>query len=65
MTPPDEAEVELEVAARRLGVEIPADLKGGVLHGYRGLREMTALLRRAEAEQRDEFDPGAGKESRA
>jgi ornithine cyclodeaminase/alanine dehydrogenase-like protein (mu-crystallin family) len=41
----DEAEAELDQATRRLGIEIPADLKGGVLHGYRGLREMTARLR--------------------
>ena len=62
MTPRDEAEAEaeLEVAARRLGIEIPEDLKGGVLRGYRGLRELTALLRRAEAEQRDRTGAGAG-----
>lgn len=53
MTSRDEAEVELEVAARRLGIEIPEDLKAGVLHGYRGLRELTALLRRAELERRE------------
>jgi hypothetical protein len=52
-----EAEAELEVAARRLGIEIPEDLKGGVLHGYRGLREMTSLLR-------DEPGAGEGGESR-
>lgn len=60
MTSRDEAEVELEVAARRLGIEIPEDLKVGVLHGYRGLRELTALLRRAEMEGRE----GAGGEGR-
>jgi hypothetical protein len=65
MTSRDEVELELDVAARRLGIEIPEDLKGGVLHGYRGLREMTALLRRAEAEQRDEPGAGAGRGSRA
>lgn len=54
MTSHDEAGLELEIAARRLGIEIPEHLKGGVLHGYRGLREMTALLRRAAAEQQAE-----------
>lgn len=44
-------ELELEVATRRLSMEIPAGLHSGVLHGYRGLRELTALLHRAEAEQ--------------
>ena len=61
----EEAEVELEVAARRLGIEVPADLRGGVLHGYRGLRDMTALLRRAEAEQQDEPAVRGRGESRA
>ena len=65
MTSRDEAEVELEVAARRLGIEIPEDLKAGVLHGYRGLRELTALLRRAEAEQRDRPGAGEGRRSHA
>lgn len=65
MTSRDEAEVELEVAARRLGIEIPEDLKAGVLHGYRGLREMTALLRRAGAEQRDGPGAGEGRQSHA
>jgi hypothetical protein len=50
----DEAELELDVAARRLGIEIPADLAGGVLHGYRGLRDMTDLLRRAESREADQ-----------
>jgi ornithine cyclodeaminase/alanine dehydrogenase-like protein (mu-crystallin family) len=40
-------ETELEVAARRAGIELPADLKAGVLHGYRGLRELTELTRTA------------------
>jgi hypothetical protein len=47
----EDAELELEVATRRLSMEIPAALHDGVLHGYRGLRELTALLHRAEAEQ--------------
>ncbi len=55
----EEAEAEFEVAARRLDLKIPADLKGGVLAGYRGLRDMTVLLRRARAEQNDQ--PGAGR----
>ena len=61
----DEAKAEFEVAARRLSIEVPADLSGGVLHGYRGLREMTALLRRAEAEQQDEPGARGSGESRA
>jgi hypothetical protein len=40
------AELELAVMTRRLGIDVPPDLMGGVLHGYRGLRGMAALLRR-------------------
>ncbi len=40
-------ETELEVAARRAGIELPADLRAGVLPGYRGLRELTELTRTA------------------
>ena len=39
------AEPELESVTRGLGIEVPADLAGGVLHGYRALRGLTALLR--------------------
>jgi hypothetical protein len=46
-----ELELEFEIATRRLSMEIPAALHDGVLHGYRGLRDLTALLHRAEAEQ--------------
>lgn len=38
-------EAEFDVCTARLGIEVPADLKGGVLRGYRGLREMATLLR--------------------
>ncbi len=65
MTSRDETEAELEVAARRLGIEIPHDLKAGVLHGYRGLRELTALLRRAQPEQQDRPGADGERESRA
>ncbi|HEU5269370.1 MAG TPA: hypothetical protein VFU36_05540 [Jatrophihabitans sp.] len=44
-----ELAAEFDAAARRAGIEVPADLREGVLHGYRGLRGLTALLR-AEAE---------------
>jgi hypothetical protein len=40
---------EFDALTRRAGIEVPADLKDGVLRGYRGLRGLTALLR-AEAE---------------
>ena len=40
-----EIEAEFDVCTARLNIEVPADLKGGVLRGYRGLREMAALLR--------------------
>ncbi|MFF7025585.1 hypothetical protein ACFY97_31805 [Streptomyces klenkii] len=42
------AEAEFDALTGRLGIEVPADLKGGVLAGYRGLRDMTALLRGVE-----------------
>jgi hypothetical protein len=38
-------EAEFDVLTGRLGIEVPPDLKGGVLRGYRGLRAMTVLLR--------------------
>ena len=41
---PPAAELEFEAMTRRLGIEVPPDLLGGVLHGYRALRDMTALL---------------------
>ena len=64
VTDDEEAEIEFEVAIRRLDIEIPADLKGGVLHGYRGLRGMTTLLRRVTTE-RDRPGAGGRGESRA
>jgi hypothetical protein len=42
--PGDDAGLVLSLAARLAGIEIPEDLFAGVLHGYRGLREMTELL---------------------
>ncbi|MET9426907.1 MULTISPECIES: hypothetical protein [unclassified Streptomyces] len=36
---------EFDVLAGRLGIEVPADLKDGVVRGYAGLRAMTELLR--------------------
>ena len=41
-------EAEFDVLTGRLDIEVPGDLKGGVLRGYRGLRDMTALLRRVD-----------------
>ncbi|WP_378729918.1 hypothetical protein [Nocardia brasiliensis] len=38
-------EAEYDACTRRLGIEVPADLKGGILRGYRGLRDMAAALR--------------------
>lgn len=42
-------DAEFDAFTGRLGIEVPADLAGGVLHGHRALREMTALLRDADA----------------
>lgn len=44
-----ELAAEFDAITRRAGIEVPADLKDGVLYGYRGLRGLTALLR-ADAE---------------
>ncbi|MDN3025870.1 hypothetical protein [Streptomyces sp. S.PB5] len=41
----DVSEAEFDACAARLGIEVPADLKGGVLRGYQGLRAMAELLR--------------------
>jgi hypothetical protein len=38
------AEAEFDACTGQLGIEVPPDLKGGVLRGYRGLRAMAELL---------------------
>jgi hypothetical protein len=43
------AEAEFDVRTGLLGIAVPADLKGGVLRGYQGIRAMTALLREVHA----------------
>ncbi|MET9413773.1 hypothetical protein ABZY03_06205 [Streptomyces klenkii] len=50
------AEAEFDALTGRLGIDVPADLKGGVLAGYRGLRDMTALLRRVETGRTGQTD---------
>jgi hypothetical protein len=47
MTSPaeDAVAVEFTTLVRRLEIDVPADLLGGVLHGYASLNAMTALLR--------------------
>ena len=52
MTATTELAAEFDALTRRAGIEVPADLKDGVLRGYRGLRGLTALLR-AEAQPVD------------
>ncbi|MFF4060711.1 hypothetical protein ACFYZ8_26775 [Streptomyces sp. NPDC001668] len=47
------AEAEFDVLTARLGIDVPADLKGGVLRGYQGLRAMAELLRGADARHGD------------
>lgn len=51
-TPEEDADIEAEFDAvtSRLGIAVPADLKDGVLRGYRGLRDMGALLRERDGE---------------
>ncbi|MEV5380357.1 MULTISPECIES: hypothetical protein [Streptomyces] len=46
------AEAEFDALTGRLGIDVPADLKGGVLAGYQGLRDMAALLRSVETDHR-------------
>ncbi|MFK4102493.1 hypothetical protein ACI2L1_20900 [Streptomyces sp. NPDC019531] len=46
--PADATEAEFDMCTARLGIEVPADLKGGVLRGYQGLRAMAELLREAD-----------------
>lgn len=43
-----DAEEEFDAATRRLGIEVPADLRDGVLRGHVGLRARTVLLRRVD-----------------
>ncbi|MGK5546367.1 hypothetical protein ACSNOH_16785 [Streptomyces sp. URMC 127] len=54
------AEAEFDAMTGRLGIEVPADLKGGVLAGYRGLRDMTALLRAVDTGRRPGTDDRTG-----
>ncbi|MDQ0993869.1 hypothetical protein [Streptomyces sp. V3I7] len=39
---------EFDVRAGLLGIDVPADLKDGVVRGYLGLRAMSELLRGVE-----------------
>ncbi|MEU1480912.1 hypothetical protein [Streptomyces sp. NPDC005760] len=59
------AEAEFDVLTARLGIDVPADLKGGVLRGYQGLRAMAELLRGADtrhgADARQGDPPGDDK----
>jgi len=57
-----ELAAEFDAITRRAGIEVPADLKGGVLYGYRGLRALTALLR-ADAESAAAGSAAAAAES--
>jgi hypothetical protein len=52
------SEAEFDAVTGRLGIEVPADLKGGVLRGYQGLRAMTALLRDVRREEEGKGTPG-------
>ena len=61
MTSPAEdsaLEAEFDIVTGRLGIEVPPDLKAGVLRGYRGLREMMGLLREIQARDRTETTGG-------
>jgi hypothetical protein len=44
---PPAVEREFQAVTLPRGIRVPADLANGVLLGYRALREMAALLRRA------------------
>lgn len=53
---------EFEASTRRLGIEVPAHLLGGVLLGHRSLTGLAALLREAEdglGPAADQVVPGA------
>jgi hypothetical protein len=45
------AEAEFDAACARLALQVPADLKGGVVRGYEGLRAMALLLRSLPTEE--------------
>jgi hypothetical protein len=38
-------ERELDILMARIGAEVPADRKAGVIAGYKDMKRMTALLR--------------------
>ncbi|WP_330231737.1 hypothetical protein OHA40_04115 [Nocardia sp. NBC_00508] len=58
-TPSDAAiEAEFDVCTRRLGIDVPTDLKSGVVRGYRGLREMAAALREVQDRHQGGADRG-------
>lgn len=44
---------EFDVLTARMDIDVPADLKDGVVRGYQGLRAMTLLLREAGTRQPD------------
>lgn len=52
------AEAEFDMCTARLGIEVPADLKGGVLRGYQGLRAMAELLREVSFSDLGQGDEG-------
>ncbi|MFF7953273.1 hypothetical protein [Streptomyces griseorubiginosus] len=56
----DGYEREFDMCTARLGIEVPADLKGGVLRGYQGLRGMAELLRGADIGHDDEKETPGG-----
>lgn len=63
MTNTDDLSAELEVLARKAGLEIQPDRRTAILNGYREVRAMTELLRTLEFTSADEpaniycFDP--------
>jgi hypothetical protein len=60
-TPDDESlNIELDVLARRAGLEIPADRRDALLEGFRDLKKLLAVLRaprEATSEIAGVFDP--------
>ena len=55
-------EAEFDVLTGRLDIEVPSELKGGVLRGYSGLRAMTVLLRGVDLQRPGRTDE-TGKET--